>query len=138
MVVDAEGRVDGNRLLWPDTLGLDVGEEVFERLARLRHADQRDEAAEGRARRQPPPREVREPNAALVGLVHAGGVLDGREHFALKKDRLPLAAARSRAIGGEIVQLHVEQQQVVAGLVGHLHPFAARGAVQLDMQGRRQ
>ena len=29
----------------------------------------------------------------------------------------------------------VEQQQVVAGVVGHLDPFAARGAVQLDMQG---
>ena len=70
----------------------------------------------------------------LLGLVHAGGMLDGREHFVLEEDRLPLPAARGRAIGGEIVQLHVEQQQFVAGLVGHLDPFAAGRAVELDVK----
>ena len=56
---------------------------------------------------------MRELNAALVSLVHAGGMLDRGEGLPLQKDRLPLAAARSRAIGGEIVQLDVKQQQFV-------------------------
>ena len=61
-------------------------------------------------------------------------MLDRGKGFVFQKNRLPLSTARSGAIGRQVVEFHVEQQQFFAGLIGHLNPFAAGGTVELDVE----
>jgi hypothetical protein len=62
-------------------------------------------------------------------------MLNGGEGLPFEEHRLALPPTRGCAVGSEVVQLDVKEQQFARGLVGYLDPFAARRAIKFDVEG---
>ena len=78
---------------------------------------------------------VRELDAAGIGSIDTGRMLDGGEGFVVDENRLAIAAAGGRAGNGEIVEVDVKQKNVLVGVVDDFNPFAAGGALEFHVQG---
>ena len=98
MVIDAEGRVNGEHLFLAPAPRVNVIDKALRRPAGAGHAHGGREAAKRATHAEPPPGVVQKPDPAAISLVDAGGVFNGGKALVLDEYRLALPAARGGSL----------------------------------------
>ena len=135
LIVDPVRRVQRDGPLLPRTPVLDVRCELVQRFASLGDGQQGGVAARRAARGQTASGKVQEPDVALVALVQARGVLDGRKCLIAQEDGFAGTAFRGGYAGNKLVELRIKEEKFFVAPILDLCPFAPGRAVQFVMEG---
>ena len=113
---------------------MNIRNKLLERAAGLGHAKQRDVTAPLAACGQKPTGEMHQPHAPLLALIQARGVFERGKGFICQKDRRTGPAFGAGRTRGEVINLRIQQQKLLARGILNLQPLPAGYPGELIMR----